>query len=173
MTAASTSPTRPTERRRRGSRLSGSDSGGRFDQRLLMLVTLALVAFGLVMVYSATSASAALGNEDPMSFLKRQAVYALLGIVVMAVASRFDYHRLRYFAPGLLVAALVLCAAVLVVAPAINGAHRWFLVGPASFQPSEVAKLALCLFNVLLTDFWRVHPRRWLQPNLIRFSCTS
>jgi cell division protein FtsW len=112
-----------------------------------MLVTLALVAFGLVMVYSATSASAALGNEDPMSFLKRQAVYALLGIVVMAVASRFDYHRLRYFAPGLLVAALVLCAAVLVVAPAINGAHRWFLVGPASFQPSEVAKLALCLFT--------------------------
>ncbi|TML24294.1 MAG: putative lipid II flippase FtsW [Actinobacteria bacterium] len=119
---------------------------GRFEQRFLVLVTLALVAFGLVMVYSATSASAALGNGDPMSFLKRQAVYALLGVVVMAIASRFDYHRLRYLAPPLVLSALALCAAVLVVAPAVNGAHRWFLVGPASFQPSEVAKLALCLF---------------------------
>src|SRR5881227_1629245 len=85
-------------------------------------------------------------NGDPMSFLKRQAVYALLGVVVMAIASRFDYHRLRYLAPPLVLSALALCAAVLVVAPAVNGAHRWFLVGPASFQPSEVAKLALCLF---------------------------
>ncbi len=119
---------------------------GRLDQKVLALVTLGLVAFGLVMVYSATSASAALGDGDPMSFLKRQAVYALIGVVVMAAASRFDYHRLRYVAPGLLVAALGLCAAVLFAAPAVNGAHRWFLLGPASFQPSELAKLALCLF---------------------------
>jgi len=119
---------------------------GRFDQKLLALVTLGLVAFGLVMVYSATSASAALGDGDPMSFLKRQAVYALIGVVVMAAASRFDYHRLRYVAPGLLVAALGLCVAVLFVAPAVNGAHRWFLLGPASFQPSELAKLALGLY---------------------------
>jgi len=119
---------------------------GRFDQKLLVLVTLGLVAFGLVMVYSATSASAALGNGDPMSYLKRQSVYALLGIAVMVVASRFDYHRLRYLAPPLLLVALGLCAAVLVVAPEINGAKRWFILGPASFQPSELAKLALCLF---------------------------
>ena len=118
----------------------------RFDQKLLVSVTLGLVAFGLVMVYSATSASAALGNGDPMSFLKRQAVYAFLGIVLMLVASQFDYHRLRYVAPPLLLVALGLCAAVLVVAPEINGARRWFLLGPASFQPSELAKLALCLF---------------------------
>ena len=118
----------------------------RFDQKLLVSVTLGLVAFGLVMVYSATSASAALGNGDPMSFLKRQAIYAFLGIVLMLVASQFDYHRLRYVAPPLLLVALGLCATVLVVAPEINGARRWFLLGPASFQPSELAKLALCLF---------------------------
>jgi cell division protein FtsW len=121
-------------------------SDGRFEQRLLVLVTLGLVAFGLVMVYSATSASAALGDGDPMSYLKRQSVYALLGITVMVLASRFDYHRLRYFAPPFLLVALGLCVAVLVVAPEINGAKRWFIVGPASFQPSELAKLALCLF---------------------------
>jgi cell division protein FtsW len=122
---------------------------GHTDQRLVAFVTLGLVAFGLVMVYSATSASAALGNGDPMSYLKRQAVYAFIGLVLMTVASRFDYHRLRYVAPALLLAALALCAAVLVLGPAINGARRWFIVGPASFQPSELAKVALCLFAAM------------------------
>jgi cell division protein FtsW len=119
---------------------------GRFEQRLLVFVTLGLVAFGLVMVFSATSAAAALGDGDPMRFLKRQAAYATLGVVGMALASRFDYHRLRYLAPLLVLATLAACVAVLVVGPPINGARRWFLFGPASFQPSELAKLALCLF---------------------------
>ncbi|HUG64450.1 MAG TPA: putative lipid II flippase FtsW [Gaiellaceae bacterium] len=119
---------------------------GYADQRLVAFVTLGLVAFGLVMVYSATSASAALGDGDPMSFLKRQAVYALVGVVLMTLAARLDYHRLRFVAPPLVLTALVLCAAVLVLGPPINGARRWFIVGPASFQPSELAKLALCLF---------------------------
>jgi len=119
---------------------------GHADQRILAFVTLGLVAFGLVMVYSATSAAAAVGNGDPMSFLKRQAVYALIGVVLMTLAARFDYHRLRYIAPLLVLVALGLCAAVLVLGPPINGARRWFIVGPASFQPSELAKLALCIF---------------------------
>jgi cell division protein FtsW len=119
---------------------------GYADQRLVAFLTLGLVAFGLVMVYSATSASAALGNGDPMSYLKRQAIYAFVGVVFMTLAARFDYHRLRYLAPPLVVVALALCAAVLVLGPPINGARRWFIVGPASFQPSELAKLALCLF---------------------------
>jgi cell division protein FtsW len=119
---------------------------GYADQRLVAFLTLGLVAFGLVMVYSATSASAALGNGDPMSYLKRQAVYAFVGVVFMVLAARFDYHRLRYIAPPLVLTALVLCTAVLVLGPQINGARRWFIVGPASFQPSELAKLALCLF---------------------------
>jgi cell division protein FtsW len=121
-------------------------SDGHVDQRLLALVTLGLVAFGLVMVYSATSASAAVGNGDSMAYLERQAVYALIGVVLMTLAARFDYHRLRYLAPALVLVALGLCAAVLVLGPPINGARRWFLLGPASFQPSELAKLALCLF---------------------------
>jgi cell division protein FtsW len=119
---------------------------GHTDQRIVAFLTLGLVAFGLVMVYSATSASATIGNGDPMSFLKRQAVYAFIGVVLMAVASRFDYHRLRYLSPPLLLVSFVLCAAVLVGGPSINGAHRWFVLGPASFQPSELAKLSLCLF---------------------------
>jgi len=65
------------------------------ESHLLVLVTLGLVAFGLVMVYSATSAPAALERTDPMSYLKKQGVYALIGVGLMMAASRFDYRRLR------------------------------------------------------------------------------
>ena len=119
---------------------------GQLEQRLLVLVTLALVAFGLVMVFSATSAAAALGEGDPMRFLVKQGVYALVGVVLLAVLSRVDYHSLRRLAPLLLLGALALCVAVLIVAPPINGARRWFILGPASFQPSELAKIAVCVW---------------------------
>ena len=125
-------------------------SAGQLEQRLLVLVTLGLVAFGLVMVFSATSASAALGAADPMTFLVKQGAYALAGLLLLAVASRFDYHRLRALAPILLVGALVLCLAVLVVGPPINGARRWFLLGPISVQPSEIAKIAICIWTCAL-----------------------
>jgi cell division protein FtsW len=116
------------------------------DSRLLILVTLALVAFGLVMVYSATSAAAAVGGKDPSYYLKRQGVYAALGIVLMMLAQRWDYRRLKALAPMLIFSSLFLLAAVLVIGPAINGARRWISVGPAVFQPSELAKLALAVW---------------------------
>ena len=119
---------------------------GQLAQRVLVLVTLSLVAFGLVMVYSATSAAAAIGNGDPMTYLKRQLVFASVGIALMLAASRFDNRRLRTLAPPLLLVALGLCVAVLVVAPEINGAKRWLPLGPASFQPSELAKFALLIW---------------------------
>src|SRR5207302_1829165 len=119
---------------------------GELESRLLVLVTLGLVAFGLVMVYSATSAAAALGNADPSSYLKRQAVYALLGVALLIGASRFDYRRLKAIAPGLVLSSLVLCALVLVAGTRVNGARRWLSLGPAAFQPSELAKLALAVW---------------------------
>jgi cell division protein FtsW len=119
---------------------------GQLEQRLLILVTLGFVAFGLVMVFSATSASAALGAGDPMRFLVKQGLYAGAGLVLLAVFTRVDYHVLRPLAPLLLVVAFLGCVAVLAVAPSINGAHRWFVFGPVSVQPAELAKLAVLLW---------------------------
>ena len=119
---------------------------GQLEQRLLILVTLGLVAFGLVMVFSATSASAALGEGDPMRFLVKQGLYAGAGLILLAVFTRVDYHALRPLAPILLAVAFVGCVAVLAVAPSINGAQRWFLVGPISIQPAEIAKLAVLVW---------------------------
>ena len=123
---------------------------GELDSRLLILVTMALVAFGLVMVYSATSAAAAVGGKDPSYYLKRQGMYAALGIVLMVLAQRWDYRRLRLFAPLLVGGSLVLLTAVLVIGPPVNGARRWISFGPAVFQPSELAKLALCIWAAAL-----------------------
>jgi cell division protein FtsW len=119
---------------------------GQLEAHLLTLVTLALVAFGLVMVFSATSGSAALGNGDPISYLRRQSTYAVLGLVLLVVGSRLDYRVLRGLAPPLVLTSLGLCVAVLVLGPAVNGARRWLMLGPVVFQPSELAKLALCVW---------------------------
>ncbi len=119
---------------------------GELEARLLILVTLGLVAFGLVMVYSATSAPAALGGGNPMSYLERQGTYAVLGLALMIMGGRFDYRRLRELAPGLVLVSLVLCLAVLGIGAQVNGAHRWISLGPAGFQPSELAKLTLAIW---------------------------
>jgi cell division protein FtsW len=111
-----------------------------------VLVTLGLVAFGLVMVYSATSAAAAVGDGDPGYYLKRQGVYALLGLCLLLVTSRLDFRALREVAPALVLGSLILCLLVLLVADPVNGARRWLTLGPASFQPSELAKLALAVW---------------------------
>ncbi len=119
---------------------------GQLDSHILVLVTLGLTAFGLVMVYSATSASAALGGRDPGFYLKRESIYALIGIVLLLVASRTDYRVLRYLAPPLLLVSIGSCFAVLVVGQEVNGARRWLGVGALTFQPSELAKLALAIW---------------------------
>jgi cell division protein FtsW len=119
---------------------------GQLESNLLVLVTLALVAFGLVMVYSATSASAAVGGRDPSYYLKRQVIFAVLGIAAMILCARGSYRRLRTFAPTLLVGSLILLAGVLVAGARVNGARRWIDLGPLNFQPSEVAKVAVVVW---------------------------
>jgi cell division protein FtsW len=109
-------------------------------------VTLGLVAFGLVMVYSASSARAMLASGDPAYYLKRQALYAVAGLVALALLSRFDFRRLRHAAGPLVLANVALLVAVLVLGTAVNGARRWLSVGIVDFQPSELAKLALALW---------------------------
>jgi cell division protein FtsW len=119
---------------------------GQLEANLLVVVALALLAFGLVMVYSATSASAAVGGEDPGYYLKRQGLFAALGLVALVLAARWRYRKLRPLAPTLLVGSFVLLAGVLVIGQQVNGARRWINLGPASFQPSELAKLALVIW---------------------------
>jgi cell division protein FtsW len=120
--------------------------GSQLEYHLLVLVTLALVAFGLVMVYSASSARALLAANDPAYYLKRQALYAVIGLIALVLFSRFDYRRLQHAAGPLLLTSFFLLVAVLGIGIAVNGARRWLPLGPFAFQPSELAKLALALW---------------------------
>lgn len=123
-----------------------------FDKVLFTTVTL-LLAFGLVMVYSA---SAALARAQPLafnSFLVKQGVAAGLGLVLMVWLMVLDYRNLRRPAVvySLLFGVMVLLVMVL-FAPERNATHRWFFVGGFSFQPSELAKLALVPFLAYLIE---------------------
>ena len=127
--------------------MTGRPKRLQFEWNLLVLVTAALVLFGLVMVYSATSGSAALGNANPLGYVERQVAYAIIGVALLFIISRVDLERIRQVAPTLVVTALFLCLAVLAVGARINGARRWIAFGPLVFQPSELAKLALVIWT--------------------------
>jgi cell division protein FtsW len=141
--------------------VSGRPKRAQLEWNLLVLVTVALVLFGLVMVYSATSASAALGGRSPTGYLERQGVYAVVGFALLVVGSRTDFRKWRELAPTLVVSALVACLAVLVIGSRVNGARRWISFGPAAFQPSELAKLALVVWTA--AHLSRRPPPRSLQ----------
>ena len=110
-----------------------------------LLVTVLLTsAFGVLMVYSATQNRLALDGQDPMQYLKRQAVFVVIGLVAMATAVVIDYRILRDFGPLLLAATCGVL--VLVLSPlgsTSRGTQAWFQLGSFQFQPSEFAKVAL------------------------------
>jgi len=114
---------------------------------VLLAVTVALMGFGMVMVWSASSALALERHGSPYYFLVKQGLWGVLGIGGMVAALRVDYRRLRRpgFVYGLLGAATLLLIAVLFLAP-VNETHRWIRLGALSFQPAELAKLAIVVF---------------------------
>lgn len=121
------------------------------SDKALFTVVVLLVAFGLVMVFSASAALArgqGGGGLTANPFLVKQGLAAAVGVVAMLAAMHVDYRTWKrpvvvYLA---LAAAVTLLAAVLLAGPEINGTRRWFDLGPLSVQPSEIAKLALVPF---------------------------
>ena len=114
----------------------------------LFALVLALVSLGVVMVYSASAIMAADRFHDPLYFLKKQLMWAVLCVCALWAGMRFDYRRLERFVVPLLAMSFVLLVLVLVppFAQEINGTRRWFRAGPVSFQPVELAKFSLLLY---------------------------
>jgi cell division protein FtsW len=107
-----------------------------------------LVALGLVMVFSASSATAYSYYHDTAYYVKRQVAYLVVGLLFAYAAYRVDYRKLRTIAPGLVLVTFVLLVLTLIphVGFATGGARRWLGFHALSFQPSELGKLALVLF---------------------------
>ena len=114
------------------------------DLPFLVLV-LTLVAFGLVMLCSASSAVALYRRQDAFAYVRPQLLYAAMGLGAMWMASRVDYHIYHKLAWPLLALSLVLLTAVLFM-PEYNGCKRWLVLpGLGTLQPSEIAKFAVVL----------------------------
>ena len=117
------------------------------DARGLVLVSATLLAFGLAVLYSASSIEAARTQQAPSAFLVRQITGALVGIVAFMIVAKIDAERWRAWAWPLMGISLALMLAVL-FAPPVNNSRRFLLGG--SIQPSEIAKLAIVAWTAML-----------------------
>jgi cell division protein FtsW len=134
--------------RERGWRIEGWEPGA------IVLLVLLMFSFGLVELYSASMVMATAEGLPPHFYALRQLQGVIPGTVIVAVLARMDYHRLERAAwPLLIVSFLLLVLTVLPgtegIAPRVNGGRRWLRIG-FSFQPSELAKLALIVWTAAL-----------------------
>ena len=112
----------------------------------LIFVTCGLAVLGTVLVWAATEPSLRQAGLDPHTYLKKAALWAFLGLILMFVTASIDYRRIRRWTPVLYGVSLLLLLAVLAVGQSVNGAKAWIAL-PGGFQvePSEFAKLGLIL----------------------------
>ena len=157
-----TEPKLPKEPRsrllRRGKPADGEtqiiDSTGSMDLPYLVL-TLLLLAIGLLMLFSASFVSAMHSEGNSSYYFVRQAIFAVLGIVLMLVVGRLNYFIFYRFALVILGVAVLLLLLVPFAGIRANGARRWFQLFGITFQPSEIAKLGVVLSFAAMMSVWR------------------
>jgi cell division protein FtsW len=152
-------------RGKRASRARASAAQRRqpLEHRILLTATLCLLAFGAVMVYSASSATTLLkGQGNGSGYLIKYVMYGAIGLVLMRMLARDGVAKVQSITAPLLVVSFVLVLAVHIphVGVSVNGARRWIGPGPFQFQPSELMKLALVLYSATLLA---KRPRRVLD----------
>jgi cell division protein FtsW len=135
----------------------------RYD-RALLVVTLAMLAAGLVFILSSSGVLALRSKGDPNYFLVRQVIWASAGLAVMLAATKvnLDFLKRRKVVLGLVAIEVAMLCATLAM-PKINGSHRWLRLGPLSAQPSETAKLVLIILAAYLLEKREREKRTWVQ----------
>jgi cell division protein FtsW len=162
---------RPRSKRKR-KRSRGAAAGQPLEQRILLTATLCLLAFGAVMVYSASSATSLLqGQGTGSGELVKFVIYGAVGLLIMRLLARDGIAKAQSITAPLLVVSFVLVLATRVphVGVSVNGAQRWIGPGQLQFQPSELLKLALVLYSAALLARrpQRVHDLRELANPLL------
>src|ERR1700722_8032646 len=138
----------------RGSATKKKRAGGQsLEHRILLTATMCLLAFGAVMVYSASSATTLLqGGGYGSSYLVKFVIFGVIGLVVMRILAKDGVAKVHAITAPLLAVSFVLVVAVHIphVGVSVNGARRW--IGPSifQFQPSELMKIALVLYTATL-----------------------
>jgi len=120
------------------------------EYNMLLTATLCLLAFGAVMVFSASSTTQVLSNgglSNSAYYLKRTLMFGAVGLVIMHLTARHGLALVRRLTPAILALAFFLLLAALAVGSSVNGASRWIGPGSLQIQPSELAKVALILYG--------------------------
>jgi cell division protein FtsW len=144
---------KPSSRKRTPGSAAAATAQHSLEHRILLTATLCLLAFGAVMVYSASSATTVLqGHGYGSGYLVKFVLYGAIGLVVMHVLARDGVSKVQSLTAPLLAVSFVLVLAVHVphLGVSVNGARRWLGTGPLQFQPSEIMKLALVLYAATL-----------------------
>ncbi len=131
---------------------------GRVDITFLSLV-LILLTTGLIMLFSASYVYSLTYYGSSFKFIVRQSAFAAVGLVIMFLVSRIDYHVYRKFAWALYIISVLMLGVLLVIPPMVKGmdVRRWIAIGPLTFQPSEIAKFAIILlFSHLISRNYKV-----------------
>lgn len=147
----------------------GSEFRG-LANRAIISLTLSLVCFGLMAVYSSSAPEALQSFQDSTVYLRRQAIACAIGLFVMFTLSRVDYRKLRKWAWPLALVSLGLLLLTMIphLSVTAKGSSRWLALGPLQFQPSELAKVSLILLMAsgLAKYFW------WHRQVLSRIAAT-
>src|SRR5262245_28318872 len=148
--ASSNAAMMPVHATVRGSRL-----GIGWEAPALLLITIALLSFGLVSVYSASAVMAQSDGQADYHYMLRQLMGGAAGFGAMIVMAQIDYRHLRLFAWPVLLAVIATLIVVLLpgtesIAPRVNGARRWLDIGFMQIQPSEFAKIALIVWTAAI-----------------------
>ncbi len=120
------------------------------EYNMLLTATLCLLAFGAVMIFSASSTTEVLGNgglSNSAYYLKRTLMFGAVGLLIMHLTARHGLGLVRRMTPAILILALVGLVAALGIGSSVNGASRWIGPGSLQLQPSELAKVALVLYG--------------------------
>lgn len=135
---------------------------------VLVVVTIAIAAFGVLMIYTATRDQLQVQGIAPSYYMKKQLIFLVLGVVVMGAVAAVDYRRYRDWAPALYGGAILMLLAVMVVGHKSKGAQAWFQFGSYQLEPSELVKLALIVSLAAYLSSWRGHvPLRGLVVVLV------
>ena len=149
---------------------------GKLDVTFLSFVMI-LLTVGLVMLFSASYAYSYEYYNNSYRFILKQASLGAVGVVLMLIISKIDYHILRKFSLLVFVITIVMLIALLAMPPMVKGmdVKRWMIIGPINFQPSEVAKFAIILLfsNLIAANYKEMGNFKFivLLLGLLGFTC--
>lgn len=151
-----------TRRTKSGSAETKQSIRGSIDYPFLILV-IVLMGIGLLMLFSASYATAYYEGQSSTYYFTRQAVFAGAGLAIMFLISHMDYRRFRVLSPLLMLISIILLVLVLFIGTGNYGEKRWINLGFTQFQPSEIAKVAVIFFfsSMISVNSEKMHTFRY------------